>query len=89
MNMQLSGGSEDFGGIVVDTVCTGASVCFEREYRRYCRDVGVEYNIFSNTLAWVSFGDAQKVPGQGRKRSLGIEHEFRLDRLLKPSSTSF
>jgi hypothetical protein len=72
MNMQLSGGSEGFGGIVMDTACTGASVCSEREYRRYCRDVGLEYNILPNSSAWVSFGDANKVTGQGRMRSLGI-----------------
>jgi hypothetical protein len=72
MNMQLSGGSEGFGGIVMDTACTGASVCSEREYRRYCRDTGVEYKILPNSSAWVAFGDANKVTGQGRLRSLGI-----------------
>jgi hypothetical protein len=70
MNMQLSGGSEGFGEIVMDTACTGASVCSEREYRRYCRGVGVEYNILPNSSAWVSFGDANKVTGQGRIRTL-------------------
>jgi hypothetical protein len=63
----------------MDTACTGASVCSELEYRRYCRDVGVEYNILPNSSAWVSFGDANKVTGHGRMRSLGIEHEFRLE----------
>jgi hypothetical protein len=57
---------------VMDTACTSASVFSEREYRRYCRDVGVEYNILPNSSAWVSFGDANKVTGQGRIRSLGI-----------------
>jgi hypothetical protein len=72
MNMQLSGESEGFGGIVMDTACTCASVCSERENRRYCRDVGVEYNILPNFSAWVTFGDANKVTGQGNTRSLEI-----------------
>jgi hypothetical protein len=33
----------DFRGIAIETCCTGASVCSEAEYRRYCRAACSEY----------------------------------------------
>jgi hypothetical protein len=55
-----------------DTARIGATVCSEREYRRYCHDVAVEFNVLPNTSACVSCRNATKVTGQGRMRSLGI-----------------
>jgi hypothetical protein len=71
MAQQLSGDDRAFGGIVLDSACTGASVVSADEYFRYCRDTGPEYRIEPNSSGVVRFGDAKKGSKQGRVRSLG------------------
>jgi hypothetical protein len=46
-----------FRGIAIYTCCTGASVCSEVEYRRYCRATGNEYSIAPHSSASVKFGN--------------------------------
>jgi hypothetical protein len=71
MAQQLSGDDRSFGGIVLDSACTGASVVSADEYLRYCRDTGAEYSIEPNSTGVVRFGDAKKGSKQSRVFSLG------------------
>jgi hypothetical protein len=71
MAQQLSGDDRSFGGIVLDSACTGVPVVSADEYLRYCRDTGAEYSIEPNSSGVVRFGDAKKRSKQGRVRSLG------------------
>lgn len=72
MAIALSADELSFGGIIIDTACTGASVISADEYRRYCRDTGAEYYIDCHATGFVSFGDSRKGTSAGRVRSLGM-----------------
>ena len=61
----------DFGGLVIDTACIGASAVGQAEYARYCRTTGAEYRIIPDSSAMINFGDAQAGTTKGRVRSLG------------------
>jgi hypothetical protein len=71
MTRNLAGDDHEFGGIVIDTACTGASVVSSDEYTRYCRDTGSEYHILPNSSGCVRFGDSKKGTTKGRLKSLG------------------
>jgi hypothetical protein len=71
MSRKLSSDDQPFGGIVLDSACTGASVVSATEYKRYCRDTGAEYSIDPNSCGYVRFGDADVNGTKGRLKSLG------------------
>lgn len=73
MNAALADANDrKFGGIVIDTACTGASVISEDEYRRYCNDTGASYAIDASLAGYVSFGDSRRGTEKGRVLSLGM-----------------
>jgi hypothetical protein len=71
--LALGQGDSDTGFrvIAIDTCCTGASVCSEAEYRRYCRATGNEYSIAPHSSASVKFGNSNGSSNAGRLRSIG------------------
>lgn len=71
MTRCLSADEQSFGGIVLDTACTGASVVSAAEYAWYCRDTGAEYCIEPNSSGCVKFGDTKRGTKQCRIKSLG------------------
>jgi hypothetical protein len=69
---RLTSNQQDFGGIVLDSACTGASVISATEYERYCRDTGAEYLIDADSRGHVKFGNAKQGRNVGRLQSLGV-----------------
>jgi hypothetical protein len=69
---RLTSNQQDFGGIVLDSACTGASVISATEYERYCRDTGGEYLIDADSRGHVKFGNAKQGRNVGRLQSLGV-----------------
>jgi hypothetical protein len=55
----------------MDHCCTGASLCSEAEYRRYCRATGNKYSIAPHSSASVKFGNSNGSSNAGRLRSIG------------------
>lgn len=71
MTRRLSADEQSFGGIVLDSACTGASVVSANEYQRYCRETGAEYCIEPNSSGYVRFGNARKGDTSTRVKPLG------------------
>jgi hypothetical protein len=69
---RLTSNQQDFGGIVLDSAYTGASVISATEYERYCRDTGAEYLLDADSRGHVKFGNAKQGRNVGRLQSLGV-----------------